>query len=387
MYRIRLRENFAISILPSDLNFWRSHMRIGVPKEIKNLEFRVGLTPSVVRGLTQRGHEVVVETLAGSGIGLSDALYEAAGARIVESGEAVFETAELIVKVKEPQPIEIARLKPHHTLFTYLHLAPDPEQARGLQKSGCTAIAYETVLGDDGGLPLLAPMSQVAGRMAVQVGAYHMLKPSGGRGVLIGGVPGVPPAKVVVLGGGVSGYHAAEMAVGLRADVSIFDVSARKLAELDAHFAGAAKTCYSTHDAVLEAVAQADLVVGCVLLPGAAAPKLVRREDLSSMRKGSVLVDVSIDQGGCFETSHPTTHADPIYEVDGIVHYCVANMPGAAPYTSTYALNAVTAPYVSLLADHGTEKALAADRGLRAGLNVQNGQIMHAAVSEALAKH
>jgi alanine dehydrogenase len=359
-------------------------MRIGVPKEIKNLEFRVGLTPSVVRGLTQRGHELFVETGAGDGIGLGDALYRAAGATILDDADAVFEYAELIVKVKEPQPVEIARLKPRHTLFTYLHLAPDPDQARGLRQSGCTAIAYETVLGDDGGLPLLAPMSQVAGRMAVQVGGYHMLKPSGGRGVLIGGVPGVPPAKVVILGGGVSGYHAAEMAVGLRADVSIFDVSARRLAELDARFAGAAKTCYSTHDAVIEAVAQADLVIGCVLLPGAAAPKLVRREDLSLMRKGSVLVDVAIDQGGCFETSHATTHADPIYEVDGIVHYCVANMPGASPYTSTYALNAVTAPYVGALADKGIEKALADDAGLRAGLNVQHGRIVHPAVAAAL---
>jgi alanine dehydrogenase len=359
-------------------------MRIGVPKEIKNLEFRVGLTPSVVRGLTQRGHALFVETGAGDGIGLGDALYRAAGATILDDADAVFESAELIVKVKEPQPVEIARLKPRHTLFTYLHLAPDPEQARGLQQSGCTAIAYETVLGDDGGLPLLAPMSQVAGRMAVQVGGYHLLKPSGGRGVLMGGVPGVPPAKVVILGGGVSGYHAAEMAIGLRADVSIFDVSARRLAELDARFAGTAKTCYSTHDAVIEAVAQADLVIGCVLLPGAAAPKLVRREDLSLMRKGSVLVDVAIDQGGCFETSHATTHADPIYEVDGIVHYCVANMPGAAPYTSTYALNAVTAPYVSALADKGIERALADDPGLGAGLNVQHGRIVHPAVAAAL---
>jgi alanine dehydrogenase len=359
-------------------------MRIGVPKEIKNLEFRVGLTPSVVSGLTRRGHEVFVETGAGDGIGLGDALYRAAGAAIVDTADAVFDSAELIVKVKEPQPVEIARLKPRHTLFTYLHLAPDPEQARGLRASGCTAIAYETVLGDDGGLPLLAPMSQVAGRMAVQVGAYHMLKPSGGRGVLIGGVPGVPPAKVVILGGGVSGYHAAEMAVGLRADVSIFDVSARRLAELDARFAGAAKTCYSTPDAVLEALRQADLVIGCVLLPGAAAPKLVRREDLALMRKGSVLVDVAIDQGGCFETSHATTHADPIYEVDGIVHYCVANMPGAAPYTSTYALNAVTAPYVSALAELGIEQALSRNAGLQAGLNVQAGKIMHSAVAHAL---
>jgi alanine dehydrogenase len=359
-------------------------MRIGVPKEIKNLEFRVGLTPSVVRGLTDRGHEVFVETQAGAGIGLDDALYETSGATILESADAVFEAAELIVKVKEPQPAEIARLRPRHTLFTYLHLAPDPDQVRGLQESGCTAIAYETVLGNDGGLPLLAPMSQVAGRMAVQVGAYHMLKPSGGRGVLIGGVPGVPPAKVVILGGGVSGFHAAEMAIGLRADVSIFDISARRLAELDAHFAGAAKTCYSTHDAILEAVANADLVIGCVLLPGAAAPKLIRREDLSLMRKGSVVVDVAIDQGGCFETSHATTHADPIYQVEGIVHYCVANMPGAAPYTSTYALNAVTTPYVNALADKGTMRALADDAGLRAGLNVQDGKITHPAVTAAL---
>jgi alanine dehydrogenase len=362
-------------------------MRIGVPREIKNLEFRVGLTPSVVRGLTGKGHKVFVETNAGDGIGLGDDLYESAGATILDSGEAVFEAAELIVKVKEPQAVEIARLKPRHTLFTYLHLAPDPEQARGLQASGCTAIAYETVLGSDGGLPLLAPMSQVAGRMAVQVGAYHMLKPSGGRGVLIGGVPGVPPAKVVILGGGVSGTHAAEMAIGLRADVSIFDVSARRLAELDARFAGAAKTCYSTPDAIAETVALADLVIGCVLLPGAAAPKLVSRRDLATMRKGSVLVDVAIDQGGCFETSHATTHADPIYEVDGIVHYCVANMPGAAPYTSTYALNAVTASYVTALAEKGVERALAEDAGLQAGLNVQNGRITHAAVAAALNAH
>jgi alanine dehydrogenase len=360
-------------------------MRIGVPKEIKNLEFRVGLTPSVVHGLTGRGHEVFVETDAGSGIGIDDALYRAAGATILNNADAVFESADLIVKVKEPQPVEIAMLRPRHTLFTYLHLAPDPEQTRGLLESGCTAIAYETVLGGDGSLPLLAPMSQVAGRMAVQVGAYHMLKPSGGRGVLIGGVPGVPPAKVVILGGGVSGYHAAEMAVGLRADVSIFDVSAGRLAELDARFAGAAKTFYSTDDAILEAIALADLVIGCVLRPGAAAPKLVRKADLASMRKGTVLVDVAIDQGGCFETSRATTHADPIYEVDGILHYCVANMPGAAPYTSTYALNAVTAPYVNALAGKGTERALAEDTGLRAGLNVQNGHIMHAAVAASFA--
>ena len=290
----------------------------------------------------------------------------------------------MIVKVKEPQAVEIARLKPRHILFTYLHLAPDPEQAKGLMKSGATAIAYETITDARGRLPLLAPMSQVAGRMATQVGANLLLKPSGGRGMLIGGVPGVPPAKVVILGGGVSGTHAAEMAVGMRADVTLFDISPARLEELDVQFGGKLKTVFSTHHAIEQAVAEADLVIGCVLLPGASAPKLVKREDLKRMRNGAVLVDVAIDQGGCFETSHPTTHAEPTFEVEGVVHYCVANMPGAAPLTSTYALNAATAPYVYALANQGVEEALAADPGFAKGLNIQDGRVVCPAVSASL---
>ncbi|MBT9470609.1 MAG: alanine dehydrogenase [Pseudomonadota bacterium] len=359
-------------------------MRIGVPKEIKTLEFRVGLTPGAVESLTARGHEVFVETNAGAGVGLTDEAYQAAGATVLATADEVFAAAEMIVKVKEPQAIEVARLKPHHILFTYLHLAADKAQAIGLMKSGCTAIAYETVTDSAGRLPLLAPMSQVAGRMAVDVGANALLRPSGGRGLLLGGVPGVPAAKVAILGGGVSGQNAAEMAVGHRADVTIFDVSAARLAQLDAQFGGRVKTAFATRDAVSAAVYDADLVLGCVLVAGAAAPKLVTRADLSKMRKGSVLVDVSIDQGGCFETSRATTHADPIYEVDGIVHYCVANMPGAAPYTSTFALGASTIPYVRALADKGVDAAFADDAGLAAGLNVRDGKITYRAVAQAL---
>lgn len=359
-------------------------MKIGVPKEIKTLEFRVGLVPAVVQSLVADGHRVFVETDAGSGVGLSDAEYEASGAEILSNADAVFDAAQMIVKVKEPQAVEIARLRPHHILFTYLHLAADREQTLGLMRSGCTAIAYETITDAAGRLPLLAPMSQVAGRMAVQVGAAALLKPAGGRGVLLGGVPGVPPAKVVILGGGVSGEHAAEMAVGLRADVTLFDISPSRLAQLDAQFGGVLKTAFSTSKAIGDAVADADLVIGCVLLPGAAAPKLVKRADLARMRKGSVLVDVAIDQGGCFETSHPTTHAEPTFEVDGIVHYCVANMPGAAPYTSTYALGAATAPYVAALAGKGVDAALAADAGFARGLNIQAGRCVHPAVSASL---
>ncbi|MDR3507231.1 MAG: alanine dehydrogenase [Caulobacteraceae bacterium] len=359
-------------------------MRIGVPKEIKTLESRVGLTPGAVSALTHQGHEVYVETGAGAGIDISDETYAAAGARIAPSAEAVFEAGELIVKVKEPQPIEIARLKPHHVLFTYLHLAPDPDQAHGLAKSGATCIAYETVTGPGGSLPLLAPMSQVAGRMAVQVGAASLLAPAGGRGMLLGGVPGVAPAKVVILGGGVSGAHAAQMAVGMHADVTLFDISAARLEALDAQFGGRVHTVFSTPDAVAAAVHGADLVIGCVLLPGASTPKLVRRADLKHMKRGSVLVDVAIDQGGCFETSHATTHAEPTYVVDGVIHYCVANMPGAAPLTSTYALNAVTAPFVAALANKGWKKALADDAGLAGGLNVVGGEIVHPAVRVAL---
>ena len=288
-------------------------MKIGVPKEIKTLEFRVGLVPGVVQSLIAGGHHVLVEAGAGAGVGISDDDYIAAGAEILPDADAVFEASEMIVKVKEPQAVEIARLKPHHILFTYLHLAADREQTMGLMRSGCTAIAYETITDAAGRLPLLAPMSQVAGRMSVQVGAAALLKPAGGRGMLLGGVPGVPPAKVVILGGGVSGEHAAEMAVGLRADVTLFDISPARLAQLDAQFGGVLKTAFSTPKAVSDAVADADLVIGCVLVPGASAPKLVKRADLARMRKGSVLVDVAIDQGGCFETSRPTTHAEPTY--------------------------------------------------------------------------
>jgi alanine dehydrogenase len=359
-------------------------MRIGVPKEIKTQEFRVGMTPGVVRSLVLAGHTVVVEAGAGAGVGLSDAEYETAGAFIAPDAAAVFEGAEMIVKVKEPQAEEIACLRPDHILFTYLHLAADKEQTLGLMKSGCTAIAYETITDAAGGLPLLAPMSQVAGRMATQVGAAAMLKPAGGRGMLLGGVPGVPPAKVVILGGGVSGRHAAEIAIGMRADTTLFDISAKRLEELDDLFSGRLKTAFSTPHDVSEAVVDADLVLGCVLLPGAAAPKLVKREDLKRMRKGSVLVDVAIDQGGCFETSRPTTHAEPTYVVDGIIHYCVANMPGAAPYTSTYALGAATAPYVMSLAERGVDGAFANDPGFARGLNVRSGEITYAAVAKSL---
>jgi alanine dehydrogenase len=359
-------------------------MRIGVPKEIKTLEFRIGATPGVVQRLCREGHDVFLEAGAGAGIGLADQVYADVGAQILPDADAVFEAAELIVKVKEPQAIEIARLKPSHILFTYLHLAADPEQARGLMKSGCTAIAYETISDRWGRLPLLAPMSQIAGRMAVDVGAYHLLKPAGGRGVLLGGAPGVPPAKVLILGGGVSGKHAAEMAIGHRADVTLYDISAARLEELDDQFGGNVKTCYSTHDLVAEALPTADLVIGCVLIPGAAAPKLVTRADLARMRAGAVLVDVAIDQGGCFETSHPTTHAEPTFVVDGVIHYCVANMPGAAPLTSTYALSAATGVYISTLAGKGVKKALAADPGFAGGLNVENGRVVHPAAAHAL---
>jgi alanine dehydrogenase len=359
-------------------------MKIGVPKEIKTLEFRVGLVPPVVQSLSAAGHQVFVETGAGEGIGQMDRDYQSAGAQILPDADSVFEAAEMIVKVKEPQPAEIARLRPHHILFTYLHLAADREQATGLMGSGCTAIAYETITDAGGKLPLLAPMSQVAGRMATQVGASALLKPAGGRGILLGGVPGVAPANVVILGGGVSGEHAAEIAVGMRANVTLFDISPVRLAQLDSRFAGRLKTAFSTPHAIAEAIVHADLVIGCVLLPGAAAPKLVKRADLSRMRKGSVLVDVAIDQGGCFETSHPTTHAEPTFEVDGIVHYCVANMPGAAPYTSTYALGAATAPYVTALAQKGVDAAFADDAGFAKGLNVRGGAITHPAVAAAL---
>jgi alanine dehydrogenase len=355
-------------------------MRIGTVKEIKILEFRVGLTPEGVRELTRRGHTLSVQAGAGAGIGLADEAYSAAGATILPDAKAVFDASDLIVKVKEPQAGEIAMLRSDQTIFTYLHLAADPEQTRGLMQSGATAIAYETITDAKGGLPLLAPMSQVAGRMAALVGAQYMLKPFGGRGLLVSGVPGVAAAKVGILGAGVSGMHAAEIAHGMRAEVTMFDISADRLAAVDAAFKGAVRSLHSSHHAIQQYLPQADLIIGCVLVAGAAAPKLVRRDDLKRMKPGAVLVDVAIDQGGCFETSHPTTHDNPTFMVDGIIHYCVANMPGAAPLTSTYALATVTLPFVIALAEKGVDGALATDPHLAAGLNIQAGKIIHAAV-------
>jgi alanine dehydrogenase len=359
-------------------------MRIGVPKEIKTREYRVGLTPASVAELTRLGHTVVVETGAGAGIGLSDAQYQAAGAQLVASPSEVFEAAELIVKVKEPQLVECARLEPHHTLFTYLHLAADKLQAQALCRSGCRAIAYETVTAPDGRLPLLQPMSEVAGRMSIQVGARALEKVAGGSGLLLGGVPGVAAAKVVILGGGVAGENALQMAIGMRADVTLFERSLPRIAELDRDYGAAARIVYSTGAAVREAVREADLVIGAVLIPGASAPKLVTREMLKEMRCGSVLVDIAIDQGGCFETSKPTTHDEPTYVVEGIIHYCVANMPGGVPRTSTFALNNATLPFVIALAEKGTDRALAEDPHLANGLNIANGRVALKVVADEL---
>ena len=359
-------------------------MRVGVPKEIKNHEYRVGLTPPSVAELVAAGHEVIVETKAGSGIDFEDQDYVDAGARIVATAAEVFDQAEMIVKVKEPQPQEVAMLRPHHLLFTYLHLAADKPQAEGLMASGATCIAYETVTSPRGGLPLLKPMSEVAGRMAVQVGAHYLEKEQGGRGVLLGGVPGVAPAKVAILGGGVSGVNAAQMAVGLRADVTIYDINNDRLAELDMFFSSQIKTAYAAKAAIAAAVKDAHLVIGAVLVPGAAAPKLVTRDMLKTMKRGSVLVDIAIDQGGCFETSHATTHEDPVFEIDGVIHYCVANMPGAVARTSAFALNNATLPFALRLANMGAEAAMKADAHLANGLNVSGGKIRHAAVAEAL---
>lgn len=359
-------------------------MRIGVPKEIKNHEYRVGLVPAGVRELVASGHQVLVQTSAGAGIGVEDAAYVAAGAKIVATAKDVFDGADLVVKVKEPQLAECKMLRPGQVLFTYLHLAADAAQANALMASGATAIAYETVTAPNGSLPLLTPMSEVAGRMSVQVGAASLQKANGGLGVLLGGVPGVPPAKVVVLGGGVSGTSAAEIAVGMRADVTVVDRSLKRLRELDALFGGRLKTAASTAEAIESLVTQADLVIGAVLVVGAAAPKLVTRDMVSKMKKGAVMVDISIDQGGCFETSKPTTHAEPTFVVDGVVHYCVTNMPGAVPRTSTFALTNATLPYVKQLADLGAEKALAADPHLAAGLNVHAGAITCEAVARDL---
>ncbi len=359
-------------------------MRVGVPREIKNHEYRVGLTPPSVAELTAAGHAVTVETRAGAGIDFDDAEYVAAGARIAPSAADVFAASDMIVKVKEPQPSEIALLEPRHILFTYLHLAPDRAQAEGLMKSGATCIAYETVTARDGSLPLLRPMSEVAGRMAVQVGAHYLEKEQGGRGILLGGVPGVAPARIAILGGGVAGVNAAQIAVGMRADVTVYDINNARLAELDMLFGNQIKTAYASRAAIAAAVARAHLVIGAVLVPGAAAPKLVTRPMLATMKRGAVLVDIAIDQGGCFETSRATTHDDPVFKVDGVTHYCVANMPGAVARTSAFALNNATLPFVLKLARLGAEAAMAADPYLATGLNVAAGKIRHAAVAEAL---
>ena len=358
-------------------------MRIGVPKEIKTHEYRVGLTPGSVREYIVNGHAVVVETNCGSGIGVSDDTYKAAGAKVVDTAAEVFASANMIVKVKEPQPSEWVQLREGQLLYTYLHLAPDPEQTKGLLESGCTAIAYETVTDNNGGLPLLAPMSEVAGRLSIQASATALQKANGGRGVLLGGVPGVAPGKVVIIGGGVVGTNAAMMAVGMGAQVTILDRSIPRLRQLDEQFNSRLTTRYSTVEALEEEVFCADAVIGAVLIPGAAAPKLVTKDMLTGMKAGAVLCDVAIDQGGCFETSKATTHAEPTYDVHGIVHYCVANMPGAVPLTSSQALNNVTLPFGLALANKGIS-AMLEDSHLLNGLNVHKGKITNAPVAEAL---
>ncbi|WP_068089898.1 alanine dehydrogenase [Novosphingobium rosa] len=359
-------------------------MIVGTVKEIKNHEYRVGLTPESVHELTAHGHRVLVESGAGLGIGASDEAYGEAGAELLASAADIFATAEMIVKVKEPQPVERTMLREGQILYTYLHLAPDPEQTKDLVRSGAVCIAYETVTDEFGGLPLLKPMSQVAGRMSIQAGATALEKAHGGRGVLLGGVPGVLPGKVVVIGGGVVGFNAAQMAVGMGADVTILDRSTVVLEKLATHFGASAKTLYASRANLAASVAQADLVIGAVLVPGAAAPKLVSRAMLSTMQSGAVLVDVAIDQGGCFETSHATTHAEPTYVVDGIVHYAVANMPGAVARTSTYALNNATLPHALSIANLGWKEALKRDRHLLAGLNVWAGKVTYEAVARDL---
>ncbi len=359
-------------------------MIIGCPKEIKPQEFRVGLTPNAAHEAVNHGHAVIVETAAGAGAGFEDAAYVDAGAQIVETAAEVFATADMIVKVKEPQAVERKMLREGQLLFTYLHLAPDPDQTRDLLASGCTAIAYETVTDASGGLPLLAPMSEVAGRLAPQVGAWTLQKANGGRGVLMGGVPGVGPANVVVIGGGVVGTHAARIAAGMGADVTVLDRSLPRMRYLDDVFGGVFKTSFASAGNTAELVAQADMVVGAVLIPGAAAPKLVTRAQLGTMKPGAAIVDVAIDQGGCFETSRATTHEDPIYEVDGIMHYCVANMPGAVARTSTIALGNATMPFMLALADKGWRQACEDDPHLLAGLNVHAGQLTYYAVGKAL---
>ena len=359
-------------------------MLVGVPKEIKNHEYRVGLTPAAVKEFVAHGHQVMVETNSGTAIGFTDELYQNAGAMIVDTAEQIFAEAEMIVKVKEPQPSECKQLRKGQTLYTYLHLAPDPVQTELLIASGATCIAYETVTDRNGGLPLLAPMSEVAGRMSVQAGAHYLEKAHGGSGTLLGGVPGVAPGKVLIIGGGVVGTQAAKMALGLGADVTILDRSLPRLRQLDDIFNGQVKTVYSTVDAIEHYSANADLVVGAVLIPGAAAPKLLNREHIKNMKPGSVLVDVAIDQGGCFETSKATTHQDPVYIIDDVVHYCVANMPGGVARTSTMALNNATLPFGLALANKGPKQAMLEDIHLLNGLNVHEGKVTYQAVVEAL---
>jgi alanine dehydrogenase len=357
-------------------------VKVGVPTEIKSDEYRVALTPAGVRELVTRDHSVVVQAGAGAGSGISDSDYVSQGAEILPDADALFAAADMIVKVKEPQTVEVARLEPRHTLFTYLHLAPDPELTQGLVDSGATCIAYETVEDSRGRLPLLAPMSEVAGKIASQAGAFMLEKPLGGRGILLGGVPGVPAAKVKVIGGGVVGMNAAFIAIGMEADVTVFDRNIDRLRELDVAFGGRADTCFASTLAIEEHLREADLVIGAVLVAGARAPHVVTREQLKLMKHHAVLVDVSIDQGGCFETSHPTTHSDPTYEVDGITHYCVANMPGAVPVTSTWALTNATMPYILKLADQGVHRALGSDPGFMLGLNVAGGKVTYEPVAK-----
>src|SRR5947208_1908793 len=359
-------------------------MNVGVPSEVKADEYRVALTPAGVRELVDAGHRVLVQAGAGSGSAISDEAYEAQGATIVPDADAVFGEASLIVKVKEPQPEEVGRLESRHTLFTYLHLAADASLTRGLMDSGATCIAYETVEDNRGRLPLLAPMSEVAGKIATQAGAFFLEKPLGGRGIVLGGVPGVAAATVLVIGGGAVGLNAAFIAIGMEAEVYVFDRSIDRLREIDVAMNGRANTVYSSTLAIEEMLPRADLVIGAVLVHGARAPHVITRDQLKLMKERAVLVDVSIDQGGCFETSRPTTHSDPVYEVDGITHYCVTNMPGAVPVTSTYALTNATLPYVLALADHGPRDAIARDPGLRLGVNVAAGAVTHPAVAEGV---
>jgi alanine dehydrogenase len=357
-------------------------MKVGVPTEIKTDEYRVSLTPAGVRELVDRGHEVIVQSGAGAGSTIPDEEYTRQGARIASDAAAVFDEAEMILGVKEPQPSEVEMLRPDHLLFTYLHLAPDPELTQGLCGSSATCVAYETVVDERGRLPLLAPMSEVAGKIATQAGAFFLERPLGGRGVLLGGVPGVAAATVMVIGGGVVGQNAAFIAIGMEADVFVYDRSIDRLRELDIHFGGRASTVYSSTLAIEDMLPHADLVIGAVLVHGARAPYVIKRKQLGLMKERAVLVDVSIDQGGCFETSRPTTHSDPVYEVDGVTHYCVANMPGAVPVTSTFALTNATLPYVLALADHGLQGAIESTPGLREGVNVADGKVTHAAVAE-----